>query len=77
MAPLLNSSKYSNERRFDVCRKEEEGERKKAMQNYVLGLSIILYIEHRVHISSGRRDRVKIETPTSQAGMRARNLWAV
>lgn len=25
--------------------------KKKAMQNYVLGLSIILYIEHRVHIS--------------------------
>lgn len=51
MAPLLNSSKYSNERRFDVRRKEEEGKKKKAMQNYVLGLSIILYIEHRVHIS--------------------------
>lgn len=28
-APLLNSSKYSNERQFDVRRKEEEGKKKK------------------------------------------------
>lgn len=32
MAPLLNSSKYSNERQFDVRRKEGEREREKKEQ---------------------------------------------